>query len=358
MKCKICGRELAKNGIKKGVQYYYCTHCRKSYSGEPYKPKRNLFEEYTARLLYRESVKRQNKITKTVWTINQIARLMERPHRYIREWATRPIPSDINKKQLLYYIKTRANGGDILYALGYNPDEQMSENLSRIVYRKPKIKNEYYGGIYLSVCDYLKLINMPINNRKQAIFVLGALLGCRTSEIIGAKYSDVDYDKKTIFFHRVVSYGKNTIVSETSKMVSYRTYPLTERMLSIIDWLKTDALRRDAVVTQRQFYDFICTDESGQFITSHDLNERIEDIYDNLSEIDFEAKFRQLRLTVRNLMLQAGVSPKDVKLIFGYRTTYSNLNKDEKLYIMRNAYKILDKYITEKLNEMNGDNTQ
>ena len=61
MECKICGKALVKNGIKNGVQYYYCTHCKKSYSGKDKTPSHHIVEEYIAQLVALHSTVGQNK---------------------------------------------------------------------------------------------------------------------------------------------------------------------------------------------------------------------------------------------------------------------------------------------------------
>lgn len=365
MECKICGKKLSKNGVKKGIQYYYCTHCKKSYSGKPHKANHHIFEEYIAKLLYEKCIRNENKFTQTKWTINQIARLLGYHHRDIKKWIQNKIPSNIDKSEFSKYLKNRENGFDISCVLGFTFSTTPSENLNNIIHRKERAKTQSESiHFHITEAEYIRLINMPISNRKEAIFILGALLGCRTSEILGAKYSDINYTEKTINFHRVVTLGKEVGISENSRFVSNRTYPLTQRMFDVIAWLKTNAEQNKIDLGENYnhaFSDFLCVQEYGNFIAPFALNRQTQDLQAKIpivskfyiygaKEVEIkEFQFKWLRYSVRQMMLKAGVNKEDIDIMFGYRT----LQKDSLRYsiknqldIMRNAYDILDKYIT------------
>lgn len=376
MKCKICENNLAKNGIKNGVQYYYCTHCKKSYSGKPRELNHHIFEEYIARLLYLKCVKQKNEFTQTVWTINQIARLLNHHHRDVKVWTKNKNLPKISENEFIKYLKGRENGFDILYVLGYCTATTPSENLNKIIKRKErttKLKDEKKDiSFHITESEYLRLVNMPITTRKEAIFVLGALLGCRTSEIIGAKYSDIDYNEKTIFFHRTVTFDKKIEVSEKNFLITNRKYPLTPRMLNIIAWLKTDNERNKQRLGKKfnyEFDDYICVQENGTLFSSFTLNRRTSDIQAKAkitthfliywhskggiyNEKVREFQFKWLRYSAKLMMLQAGINKRDISNIFGYKTAtkslYGYTQNSNLLEIMRNAYEILDGYIEEK----------
>lgn len=369
MECKGCGRQLAKNGIKKGVQYYYCTHCKKSYSGNPHKPNHHIFEEYIARLLYLKCVKRKNKFTQTTWTINQIARFLGHHHRDIDKWAHNKNLTKIRENELIKYLEKRDNGFDILCVLGYRQTTSPSENLNKIIHRKKRTANSKDNscdtGLHITEAEYLRLVNLPIENRKEAIFVLGALLGCRTSEIIGAKYGDIDYDKLTIYFHRAVTFSKQIDISEKNRFITNRTYPLTQRMLAVIEWLKADSECNKAKFGENyddNYLGFLCVQENGELYNSFALNKQTQDIRDkaliescrvtscsSFGNITYEKiqkfKFKWLRYSVKLMMIKAGVGKSDIKTIFGYK---NRENGENQLEIMRKAYSILDKYIDEQ----------
>ncbi len=377
MKCERCQRELAKNGVKNGVQYYYCTHCKESYSTQRTQEQtHNVFEEYIARSLYLACIKSKNKITQTKWTINQIARLLGHHHRDIKKWVGREIPPDVDKGEFYRYVKNRVNNHDILCVLGKCPAEKPSEFIKEIITRKkrPKLqKKKWEKHFSISDLEYLRLVNMPITNGKEAIFVLGALLGCRTSEIVGVKYSDIDFDKKIIHFHRVVTFGKNFGISETSRLVSNRKYPLTNRMIEVIKWLKANSELNEQKLRKKfynEYSDFLCIQENGYFINSITLNKDTKDIrdkckitteiayiwkskidgniYDNVKKFEF----KWLRYTVKIMMIKAGVSENEIKNIFSYNNWSYNKNQ---LEIMRKAYDMLDKYIEEKSSQINNN---
>lgn len=362
MECKNCGKKLVKNGIKKGVQYFYCTHCKKSYSGKPLEPKHHIFEEYIARLMFSKCVQRENEFTHTKWKINQIARLLGHHHRDISKWAENKNFPKISEKQFVEYVRNRENGFDILCVLGYCKTNAPSDNLNRIVHKKERTTTPKDNvRFHINELEYLRLVNMPITNRKEAIFILGALLGCRTSEIIGVKYSDIDYNEKTIYFHRTVTFGKEIEQSENNLFVTNRIYPLTQRMVEVIEWLKTDIecnKERLGKTFNDDFCDFLCVQESGNLFNSFVLNKRTQDIQakaliqtkfsytwqskdGSYNEKTKEFQFKWLRYSVKSMMLKAGVSKTDIKNIFGYK------QNEIEFETIRQAYDILDKYVDE-----------
>lgn len=361
MKCEKCERELAKNSVKNGVQYYYCTHCRKSYSIPKEKPDWLIYEIYIAQQLHNKCYSQINQFTKTKWNINQIARLLGHHYRDIDKWVNKENKvkeCDIDKNKFQEYFRHRENYKDILCVLGYRTAENPSETILNIITRKKReIKSKEDNKFVLKEDEYLRLVTMPITSRKEAIFVLGALLGCKTSEIIGLKYSDIDYKKKLIKCRRIVTFGKEIKISEEAKQVSHRTYTLTQKMLNIIEWLRNDTKKNAEYFGSEfnnKYVEFLCIDEKGNFIKSYLLNVRTKEIrnkaniitqYEYGSEIlDFQ--FRWLRCTVQKIMIKAGVCKSDIKSIFGY---YSYLKPQiELLNTMRKAYDILDNYIDEK----------
>ncbi len=236
-------------------------------------------------------VRQINEFTQTKWTINQIARLLGHHHRDIDKWAYKKDLPKINRNEFIKYIENRENGFDILCVLGFCKATAPSENLNKIIHRKereriPKVDT----NCHLSEAEYFRLINMPLTNRREAVFVLGALLGCRTSEIIGVKYSDINYIEKTIRFNRIVNFEykkeKGIYVIEQDRLITNRKYPLTDRMLEVIKWLEIDSERNCQKLGQAfnmQYYDFLCIKENGDFITSFALNKHTQDIREKLN---------------------------------------------------------------------------
>ena len=218
--------------------------------------------------------------------------------------------------------------------------------------------------------EYLRLVNMTITNRKEAIFVLGALLGCRTREILGAKYTDIDYENKTIYFQRAISFEKESvwILEEKSIFTPNKKYPLTERMLIVIEWLKTNSEQNRQKLGSEfntKYSDFLCIKENGE-PASFALNKDTKDIrdklkitsefahtwkskIDNLENVEMRKfQFKWLRYSVKLMMKNAGVSQKDIDIIFGRKY----IDSKTKLEIMRKAYDLLDKYIEEKSSQV------
>lgn len=361
MECEICGKALVKNGIKNGVQYYYCAHCKKSYSGKPKAPSHHILEEYTARRLYAHCAIRKNELTNTQWTINQIARLLGHRHQDIKKWLNNKTLPKISKSKLVSYLEQRENGTDILCVLGYRFASEPSDTIKEIITRKQRAKYRDKRVFTLKEPEYLRLVNMPISNRVEAIFILGALLGCKSGEMLSLKYSDIDYTEKTLEINRTITFGKEFAITENSKYISHRTYPLTQKMIDVIEWLKADTennAKRVGNIFNAEFADFLCIDENGNFIKPYFLNKQTSNILDKAGITTTYAyiwksiygiqnyaikqfQFKWLRCTVKEMMLKAGVSKDAVKSIFDNRQQCVYLEK------IQSAYDLLDQYINE-----------
>lgn len=377
MKCEKCGKELPTNSKKNGVQYYYCRNCKMSCSDKPHEPKPLNFDAYVARQLVKNCIYKTNEFTHSKWTKNQIARLLGYRYQDIKNWLKLKNLPTISKKKFENYLENRENGYDILCVLGYRTADNPSENLKKIVYRKARekkdtshIPKERDVFFHINEPEYLRLVNMTITNRKEAIFVLGALLGCRTREILGAKYTDIDYENKTIYFQRAISFEKESvlILEEKSIFTPNKKYPLTERMLIVIEWLKTNSEQNRQKLGSEfntKYSDFLCIKENGE-PASFALNKDTKDIrdklkitsefahtwkskIDNLENVEMRKfQFKWLRYSVKLIMKNAGVSQKDIDIIFGRKY----IDSKTKLEIMRKAYDLLDKYIEEKSSQV------
>lgn len=358
MKCEKCGKQLPKNSSKNGIEYFYCRDCKKSYSSKKHEPKHHVFEEYIARFLFKECVKKENEFTKKRWTINQIARLLGHHHRDISKWVNKKVPITTDKKELIDYIRSRENGSDILSVLGLMKSTSISDNLIRITERINAKDEKKINLSHFAEDDYLALINMPIASRMDAIVVLSALLGCKSSEIFGANYNEIFSDNSAIQFPYQINFNNNTIeLSKWSRYASGKVYPLSNKMIGIIEWLKSDTQKNMKLLGAEyntEYKDFLCVQENVDFIRPYLLRNHIQKIcdryslpftfYRNNSKGELKicklmAWFHCMRNSVKQMMLNAGVEYNDVKNIFGFNPLLEKVEP---------AYNILDKYIVEK----------
>ena len=134
-------------------------------------------------------------------------------------------------------------------------------------------------------------------------------------------------------------------------------------MLIVIEWLKTNSEQNRQKLGSEfntKYSDFLCIKENGE-PASFALNKDTKDIRDKLkitSEFAHTWKskivemrkfqFKWLRYSVKLMMKNAGVSQKDIDIIFGRKY----IDSKTKLEIMRKAYDLLDKYIEEKSSQV------
>ena len=159
-----------------------------------------------------------------------------------------------------------------------------------------------------------------------AVMLAGGL-GLRRSEALGARWSRVDWEKKTILLDtKIIEYKENgkvivEPVEEMKNKSSRRTLPLPDPVYEMLceEREKQDLYRRMFKGSyNRKYDDYICVDQLGGLIRPNRVTQRFADLIQKygLRKI----RFHDLRHTFATLSLKSGV---DVKTLSGALGHYS-----------------------------------
>jgi len=201
-----------------------------------------------------------------------------------------------------------------------------------------------YIGDYYNSEELKTLIDCIDGDPLRMVIILASYYGLRRSEVIGLKWSAIDFTGKTISVrHKVVEENTDHGVVLTGMDVmktksSYRTLPL----LSYIEQelIKEKAQQEEMQRVMRSAYnkkysDYVCVDAIGNLIAPNYASEHFQVILrqNNLRHI----RFHDLRHSCASLMLANGVAMKMIQDWLGHSdmsTTaniYSHIDSKSKL---------------------------
>lgn len=190
---------------------------------------------------------------------------------------------------------------------------------------RPK-KNVYHGSFYTEE-DMLTLFDAISNDPMEVCVKIAAYYGLRRSEVLGLKWSAIDFERKTISVcHKVIEIevdGKFIPMGEDvlKTKSSFRTLPLIPavEMLLLTEKERQERNRRLFKRSYcRDYLEYICVDTQGQLLRPNYVTEHFSWIIQkyNLKKI----RFHDLRHTCASLLLQNGISMKQIQIWLGHST--------------------------------------
>ena len=210
----------------------------------------------------------------------------------------------------------------------------------------PKIE-EYSPKFYTS--DEVKtLINSVKGTKLEIPVIIGCFYGFRRSEIIGLKWSAVDFEKKTITINHTI---KLIIRDHTKTKSSKRTLPLEpfiEKYLLKIKEIQKENQRFFGNSYNQDYLEYICVDSEGNIIRPDYVTETFLKTLrkNNLKLI----RFHDLRHSCASILLKNGANMKEIQAWLGH----SNYNTTANLYAhldisgMNNTAKLLSNVFNTK----------
>lgn len=207
---------------------------------------------------------------------------------------------------------------------------------------RPK-QDKFYGNFY-DRDELNKLFEAVAGTKLELPVLLGAFYGLRRSEIVGLKWSAIDFEQNTITIsHTVTSCnldGKCVIVAkDTTKTKSSRkTLPLVpyfhEKLLAV----KAQQERNQKLCGRsynREFLEYICVDDIGDRFKPNYITSQFPKL---LERNGFrKIRFHDLRHSCASLLLASGVPMKHIQEWLGhsdFSTTaniYAHLDYSSKL---------------------------
>lgn len=193
----------------------------------------------------------------------------------------------------------------------------------------PKIE-EYNPNFYTS--DEVKtLLNEVIGTKLEIPVMIDCFYGFRRSEVIGLKWSAIDFENKTITINHTItqSNGKLIIRDKTKTKSSKRTLPLEPIIESFLLELKEKQEKNKELCGNsynQEWLEYICVDVCGNLIRPDYVTETFLKLLKkkNLNQI----RFHDLRHTCASILLKNGANMKEIQAWLGH----SNYNTTANLY--------------------------
>ena len=218
----------------------------------------------------------------------------------------------------------------------------------------PKI--EPYIAKHYSQEEVLQLLDIVKDSKLETPIIFGAFYGLRRSEIIGLKWSAIDFENKTIIINHVVTQlndnGKTKLIvkNKTKTKSSTRTLPLqpfVEQYLIELKKKQEDNKSFFGDNYNQDYLEYICVDDSGKILLPDFVSHKFSKILkqNNLRQI----RLHDLRHTVASLLLEKGIHMKEIQAWLGhsnYNTTantYAHLACDSLNKSSETISEILDK---------------
>ena len=222
----------------------------------------------------------------------------------------------IIRKALQYAVKT-----DILLS---NPADKVE---------LPKIQP--YNAKHYSQTETQTLLNLVMDTKLEAPVILGSFYGLRRSEVVGLKWSAIDFTGKHIFINHTVTqltqnHSKKLVSKDKTKTKSSkRALPLLPLVESYLLSLK-EKQKQNRIICgnsyNEKYLDYICVNEAGNLLNpdyiSHAFTKLLKK--NKLRLI----RFHDLRHSCASQLLSKGSSIKEIQMWLGH----SNYNTTADIY--------------------------
>lgn len=219
-------------------------------------------------------------------------------------------------------------------------NELISENAADKVDR-PK-KDKFLAGFY-SKEELMRLFEATKDDSMAIVIQLAAYYGLRRSEVLGIRWSAIDFDHGTIFINHKVTEsmedGKYQLFTEDKLKTksSFRTLPLIPVVRELLLKQKEkqseyQALFKNSYCTD--YLDYVCVDEMGKLFRPNYVTDHFKYLLQKhgLRHI----RFHDLRHSCASLLLSQGIPMKQIQDWLGHSTfattadIYSHLDFNSK----------------------------
>ena len=219
-------------------------------------------------------------------------------------------------------------------------NEMISENAADKVDR-PK-KGKYLAGFY-SKEELAALFEATKEDSMAVVIQLAAYYGLRRSEVLGTRWSAVDFERGTVSINHKVTEttvdGQHKLYTEDKLKTksSFRTLPLIPAVRTLLEKQKEKQAQYRKLFRKsycRDYEDYICTDEMGKLFRPNYVTDHFNILLKRhgLRHI----RFHDLRHSCASLLLSPGIPMKQIQDWLGHSTfattadIYSHLDFNSK----------------------------
>ena len=235
---------------------------------------------------------------------------------------------------------------NIRKALDYAVKTDLIPNNPAIKVGRPH--QEQFIAEYYNEDELNNLFQVVKDTPLELIVYLTAFYGLRRSEVLGIRWSAIDFENKTITInHKVVTVTNENEDTETkTKMItksktknksSYRTLPLFKEIEELLLYTRKMqeyymSIFKDSY--NKKYKDYVCLDEMGNLRKPDYVSHKFKEILrkNGLREI----RFHDLRHSCATLLVKKGISLREIQDWLGHsssRTTerYTHLDSSTKI---------------------------
>ena len=224
--------------------------------------------------------------------------------------------------------------------LVYNPVPETKINKSLASKYTKNIPDENKVFSLDEALIFLNHAKVYINNHKRLeshvlyeMFFIIAFFGLRREEILGLKWSAINFTRKTMYIVHTVTQGTQVNRKDRTKTKdSQREYPLPDLLLKIFEQIKEkEQYYREKVGLAYKENDYIFKEDDGtQFSPSHP-SKIFKKILREIPELPQDVQLRGLRGTCVSILLNYCDNPKEVQEFVGHKDITTTLEIYNKL---------------------------
>lgn len=211
----------------------------------------------------------------------------------------------------------------------------VKENVADLADKPARVR--YRGEPPYSAEEVAQLIRLTQGDPISVPIFLASFYGLRRSEILGLKWSSIDFQRQTITISTTVVREQNNgrmdvVVRENTTKTDYslRVLPLCPYTYQYLTQLRQHQQSQQALCGScynPHYLDFVCVDGMGMLLQPDFVSQRFQQIlnYHGLRRI----RFHDLRHSCATIMLYLGYSMKDIQTWLGH----SNYNFTADTYV-------------------------
>ena len=216
--------------------------------------------------------------------------------------------------------------------------------------RKGKItlpQKEQFRGDYYTPDELRKLVDVARDTKLEVPIMLESWFGMRRGEIVGVRWSSINFETKTLYMNGTVTDKGSGSRSENLTYRNYaktpssiRTFPLEDDILLYLKALRSKQAANRLLAGReynQQWGDFVCVDEMGNLIHPEYISRTFPILLrkHGLRKI----RFHDLRHTNATLLLEQGASLKEIQVWMGHKSF--STTADTYAHVQANAKKRL-----------------
>jgi len=188
----------------------------------------------------------------------------------------------------------------------------------------------------LTIDEQKKFLEVAEKNSNYNQFAFILQTGLRTGELIGLKWSDIDWEKRVMHIQRSMEYRYSVgewRIGEPKSKSGYRDVPLTAEAIAILKRQKEKL--REIKVVNMQFKEFVFLCKKGEPIKNSTYDSTLFKLADKAGIKRFS--MHVLRHTMATRCIEGGMRPKTLQVILGHSNVgitmnlYVHVTEDEKI---------------------------